>query len=172
MALLRQIRERYSVRSYRERPVEPAKLAAVLEAARLAPSARNCQEWRFVVVRDAARRKQLAAAANNQAFVGEAPVVIAACGINPAYTMRCGQPAYPINLAIALDHLTLQAVEEGLGTCWIGSFYEDQVKRILDIPADARVVELLTLGYPRDTPKPKIRMALDQIVSYDRWDFA
>ena len=171
MAVLRQIQQRYSVRSYQARPVEKEKLAAILEAARLAPSARNCQEWRFVVVQDATLRKKLAVAANNQAFVGEAPVVIAACGLNPTYTMRCGQTAYPINLAIALDHMTLQAVEEGLGTCWIGSFYEDQVKQILGIPADVRVVELLALGYPKDSAKPKSRMALEQIVSYDRWDF-
>jgi nitroreductase len=171
MALLRQIRERYSVRSYQDRPVEEAKLAAVLEAARLAPSARNDQKWRFVVVRDAATRKKLAVAANNQAFVGEAPVVIACCGANTSHIMRCGQPAYAIDVAIAIDHMTLQAVEEGLGTCWIGSFYEDQVKALLGIPADVRVVELLTLGYPTDQPKPKSRMTIDQIVCHERWEF-
>lgn len=171
MALLRQIQQRYSVRSYYDRPVEKAKLASVLEAARLAPSARNCQDWRFVVVQDAALRKKLAVAANNQAFVGKAPVVIVCCGTNPTYTMRCGQPAYPIDLAIAIDHMTLQAVEEGLGTCWIGSFYEDQVKTILGIPVDVRVVELLALGYPKDSPKSKSRLTLGQIVSYDRWGF-
>ncbi len=169
MAILRQIQQRYAVRSYQARPVEKEKLAAVLEAARMAPSARNCQEWRFVVVQDAGLRKKLAAAANNQAFVGEAPVVIAACGINTAYTMRCGQPAYPINLAIAVDHMTLQAVEEGLGTCWVGSFCEDQVKQILGIPNDARVVELLTLGYPKDAAQPKKRLPIEQIVSHEQW---
>jgi len=116
-------------------------------------------------------RKKLVVAANYQAFVGEAPVVIACCGINTSYAMRCGQPAYPINLAIAIDHMTLQAVEEGLGTCWIGSFFEDQVKQILGIPADARVVELLTLGYPNDSPKPKSRAPIEQIVNYERWGF-
>jgi nitroreductase len=171
MAILHQIQQRYSVRSYQARPVEKEKLASVMEAARLAPSARNCQEWRFVVVQDAALRKKLAVAANNQMFVGEAPVVIVCCGMNTAFTMRCGQPAYPINLAIAIDHMTLQAVEEGLGTCWIGSFYEDQVKDILGVPADVRVVELLTLGYPKDSPKPKSRMPLGQLVSHDRWGF-
>lgn len=172
MALLRQIQNRYSVRSYQPRPVEKEKLALVLEAARLAPSARNCQDWRFVVVQDAALRKNLSVAANNQAFVAEAPVVIACCGMHPTYTMRCGQPAYTIDLAIAIDHMTLQAVEEGLGTCWIGSFYEDQVKTILGIPAaDVRVVGLLTLGYPKDSIKPKNRMTLDEIVSHDRWGF-
>ncbi|MBI3986377.1 MAG: nitroreductase family protein, partial [Lentisphaerae bacterium] len=67
--------------------------------------------------------------------------------------------------------MTLQAVEEGLGTCWIGSFYEDQVKALLGIPDKVRVVELMTLGYPKDPPKPKQRLPLARIVCQDRWAF-
>jgi nitroreductase len=171
MALLSQIQKRYSVRSYQQKKVEQEKLLTVLEAARLAPSARNVQEWRFVVVEDQETRRKLMAAANNQAFVGEAPVVIACCATNADYVMRCGQLAHPIDLAIAIDHMTLQAVEEGLGTCWIGSFYEDQVKNILDIPREVRVVELLTLGYPKDTPKTKNRLPLEKIVCHEKWQF-
>ncbi|NLB59975.1 MAG: nitroreductase, partial [Lentisphaerae bacterium] len=87
MKIIRQIQERYSVRAYQKRPVEKEKLSAVLTAARLAPSARNSQEWRFVVVQEAARRQQLSVAANNQAFVGTAPVVIACCSTNTDYIM-------------------------------------------------------------------------------------
>ncbi len=171
MKIIRQIQERYSVRAYQKRPVEKEKLSAVLTAARLAPSARNSQEWRFVVVQEAARRQQLSVAANNQAFVGTAPVVIACCSTNTDYIMRGGQLAYPIDLAIAIDHMTLQAVAEGLGTCWIGSFYEDQVKALLEIPATIRVVALLTLGYPQDAPQPKKRLPLSGIVCHERWKF-
>jgi len=172
MAILIQIKTRYSVRSYQQKPVEKQKLLAVLEAARLAPSAKNFQEWRFVVVQDAETRQKLMAAANNQAFVGEAPVVIACCATNVEYKMRCGQLCYPIDLAIAIDHMTLQAVEEGLGTCWVGSFYEDQVKNILAIPNEIRVVELLALGYPKDSPHPKNRFRLEKIACFDKWQFA
>lgn len=143
----------------------------MLEAARLAPSAKNFQEWRFIAVQDEKTRQKLMAAANNQGFVGEAPVVIACCATNTEYVMRCGQLCYPIDLAIAIDHMTLQAVEEGLGTCWIGSFYEDQVKSILGVPKDIRVVGLLTLGYPGDRIRPKNRLPLEQIVSFDKWQF-
>lgn len=170
MGLMEQIKKRYSVRSYQERPVEKEKLDAVLEAARVAPSAKNFQEWRFIVVRDPETREKLVPAANNQAFVGKAPVVIACCAINTDYVMRCGQTAYPIDLAIAIDHMTLQAVEEGLGTCWVGSFYEDQVKTILGIPDNIRVVQLLALGYPADKPKPKNRDAIEKIVCYEKWE--
>ncbi len=170
MAILPQIQARYSVRSYQDRPVEEAKLRAVLEAARLAPSARNQQACRFVVVQDPALRQRLMAAANHQGFVGEAPVVIAACTIKPEDRMRCGQLSGTIDAAIALDHMTLQAVAEGLGTCWIGSFYEDQVRDILGIPSTVTVVELLTLGYAADSaPAEKRRIKLDDILVRDRW---
>ena len=171
MALLKQIQQRYSVRSYQKRPVEKEKLETILQAARLAPSAKNIQEWRFIVVQDTDTRKKLRVAANNQAFVGEAPVVIVCCTAISDYVMRCGHLAYPIDVAIAMEHMALQAVEEGLGTCWVGSFYEDQVKTILAIPATARVVELLTLGYPSDTLRDKNRLALEQIVCHERWQF-
>lgn len=171
MAVLSQIERRYSVRVYQDKPVEKEKLDAVLEAARLAPSARNMQEWRFVVVQDEEIRRKLVAAAHNQAFVGQAPVVIACCGTNADHVMRCGQFSYPIDVAIAMEHMALQAVEEGLGTCWIGSFFEDQVKAILGIPADVRVVELLTLGYPADKAGAKKRVSIGEIVCFDRWTF-
>ncbi len=122
MEILPAIQQRRSVRAYTAQPVPETQLQAVLEAARLAPSARNLQAWRFIVVRAAATRARLAAAANRQAFVGQAPVVIAGCAVNTEYVMRGGQLAYPIDLAIALDHMTLQAAAAGLGTCWIGSF--------------------------------------------------
>lgn len=73
----------------------------------------------------------------NQKFVAEAPVVIAACAaVDTDYVMMCGQLAYPIDTAIAADHMTLQAVEEGLGTCWIGAFHEERVKQLLGIPGE------------------------------------
>jgi len=103
MEVYEAIPARHSVRSYRDRAVEPAKLARVLEAARLAPSARNEQEWRFVVVSDLPKREALATQASTQAFMLEAPLIIAACAQTDGRVMRCGQLAYPIDVAIALD---------------------------------------------------------------------
>ena len=160
---------RRSIRNYLDRPVEEDKLLRVLDAGRRAPSARNAQEWKFCVARDKATRQKLMAAARNQAFVGEAAVVIAACAVETNAVMSCGQLAYPIDVAIAVDHMTLAAVEEGLGTCWVGAFYEDQVKQILGIPATVRVVQLLALGYPKSLPEARPRKPLGEIVCYDRW---
>ena len=169
MNVLEAIKARRSIRSYQDKPVEEEKLKTVLEAARWAASARNMQEWKFVVVRDREKRQQLMKAAKGQKFVGEAPVVIAACGTITDHVMSCGQLSYPIDVAIAVTDMTLAAVELGLGTCWIGAFSEPEVKKILSIPDEVRVVVLLTLGYPATTPSPTPRKPLEEIVSYDRW---
>ncbi len=169
MPVLEEIIKRCSVRAYEDRPVEEEKLSRILEAARQAPSARNLQQWRFLVVTDPKLRAALAEAASMQKFVGQAPVVIVGCGTQPDYVMRCGQPAYAIDVAIALEHIALQAVREGLGTCWIGSFNESEVKRILEIPDPVRVVELMTLGYPAYDYRPHDRVPIDRIVAYERW---
>lgn len=169
MVVLKVIQSRRSIRSYDSRNVEEDKLLRVLESGRLSPSAGNRQERRFIVVKDTNTRKLLSEAANNQRFVAEAPVVIAACSVENEYIMKCGQLAYPIDTAIAVDHMTLQAVEEGLGTCWIGAFDEEKVKELLNIPHDIRVVTLLPLGYPLTIPQPTPRKSLDEIVMWEKW---
>ncbi|NJD53773.1 MAG: nitroreductase [Candidatus Methanoperedens sp.] len=163
------IRARRSIRAYDPREVEEEKLVRILESGRLSPSASNRQERRFIVVRDAGKRKALSEAARNQKFLAEAPVVIAACSVQKDYVMACGQLAYPIDTAIAVDHMTLSAVEEGLGTCWIGAFDEKKVKEILKIPDEIRVVTLLPLGYPSDIPHPTPRKNLDEVVMWETW---
>jgi nitroreductase len=169
MNVFEAIKSRRSIRSYLDKPIEQEKLLRVLEAGRLAPSAKNLQEWKFVIVKDNELRKKLAVAANNQHFIAEAPVVIVGCATLVNYVMSCGQYAYPIDLAIAMDHMTLQAVEEGLGTCWIGSFKEDEVKNLLDMPENIRIVQLLTLGYPGTVPPARSRKKLEEIVFFDKW---
>jgi len=170
MSVMDAIKTRKSVRDYLAKAVEDEKLNAVLEAARIAPSAGNRQEWRFVIVLEVETRKKLAAVAGGQAFVGEAPVVIVACAETDGHVMRCGQPCYPIDLAIALDHMSLAAVDLGLGSCWVGLFDEEKVKEILHIPNEIRVVELMPLGYPSDpSPIAKNRLPLNRIVKYEHW---
>jgi nitroreductase len=170
MELKEAIRRRESVRAYLDKPVPEEKLRNVLEAARLAPSANNRQPIKLVVVKDSKRRSELAQAANYQSFVGEAPVVIAAIATNTEYVMACGVPGYPVDIAIAVDHMTLAAVDEGLGTCWIGAFSQEKVKQILHIPQKYRVVALLPLGFPRREKGLKSRKPLDEIVCYESFE--
>ena len=163
------IQERRSIRAYREEEIEPGKLARVLEAARLAPSANNRQEWKFIVVRDLECRRKLAAAASNQTFVGQAPLVIVACATESESVMKCGQPRYTVDVSIAVAFMMLQAQEEGLGTCWIGAFDEKAVKQILEIPAVIRVVAMTPLGFPMGDCVQKSRKNFDQIVCFDKY---
>jgi len=162
--------KRKSVRAFKDKDVPEEMISRLLEAARLAPSASNRQEWRFIVVRDPATRKQLSKAAMGQKFVGEAPVVLACCAETDGHVMACGQLCYPINVAIAIDHITLCATADGLGTCWIGAFDESQVKEILGLPPQIRVIGLLPVGYPKDPSSvKKDRLLLKEIVKYERW---
>jgi nitroreductase len=168
MAVLDVIRKRYSCRSYQDKSIEQDKLDCILEAARLAPSARNTQDWRFVVVTDKAIKSRVAATTNRPEVFGKAGAIIAACS-NSDEIMRCGQAIGPIDVAIALEHISLQAADLGLGTCWIGSFDAGKVRQILAIPDDVAIIELMTVGYPADTkPQPK-REPIEKIVCYDTW---
>ena len=169
MDVMTAIKTRRSIRAYKDKPIEDEKLEAVLEAGRLAPSASNLQEWKYVVVKDKALRGKLVDAANGQRFVGQAAAVIVACAVQTDHVMPCGELSYPIDVAISVDHMTLAAVEQGLGTCWIGAFRQDEVRRLLGIPEEVRVVVLLPIGYPDVSPTPKPRKSIQEITSYEKW---
>jgi nitroreductase len=170
LSVMEAIRRRRSVRLFLDQPVEQEKLNQVLEAARLAPSASNRQEWRFVIVRQPETRRLLAGIAASQGHVCKAPLVIVACAETDEHIMQSGQLCYPIDVAIALDHLSLAAVELGLGTCWVGAFDEHQVRQLLGIPSGMRVVLLMPLGYPADEGLvEKTRLEIDEIVRYEHW---
>ncbi|RLG61839.1 nitroreductase [archaeon] len=163
------ITKRRSIRAYKPDPIPEDKLNRVLEAARLAPSAKNRQPWKFIVVKDPTIRQALVPACKGQQFVGEAPVVIAGVAETTDYVLTCGIPAHIVDIAIAMTQMTLQAMEEGLGTCWIGAFYQDEVKKVLGIPPDKQVVELLTLGYPAESPAPRPRKSFKEVFAFDRY---
>ncbi|MBT9130917.1 MAG: NADH dehydrogenase [candidate division WS2 bacterium] len=169
MEVTEAILKRRSVRKYKEDKVPDNILEKILQAAQLAPSAKNLQPWRFVVVTDKEIREKLVPACANQKFVGEAPVVIAGVGINPSLVMRCGITAQTVDLSIALTQIVLQATELGLGTCFIGAFHQDQVKQVIGIPEEYVVVQVLTLGYPDEEPAPRPRLSLQEIIYKDSW---
>jgi len=174
--------QRRSIRAYQDRAVEEEKLLRVLEAGRLAPSAKNRQEWRFIVVKDLETRRKLVSAAMGQKFIEQAPVTLVGCAVDTDYYMPCGQLAYTVDVSIAFSFMMLEATELGLGTCWLGAFYEDVVKDILNIPDAMRVVAMMPLGYPADEPGGVVgyrmdrnvatgvyRKPLDEIVYYEKY---
>ncbi len=144
------IRNRRSVRAFSSRPIPDDAMCRMREALRFAPSACNLQPWRFILVTQTELRRGLAEFANGQAWMGDAPVTVVACSFpQQAYKGMGGYGnSADIDVAIALDHLTLAAVAEGLGTCWIGAFHEAGVKELLDIPETSKVVAMIPLGYP------------------------
>ncbi len=170
MTVLEAIRKRYSCRAYQDRPIEREKLESIFEAARLAPSAKNLQDWRFVAVTDKETKREIAQAANNQTFLQNAGAIIVACSVSNE-VMRCGQAVGPINVAIALEHIALQATELGLATCWIGSFYPEKVRPIVGIPENVTIIELMAVGYPADTQKEPRRGPVEKTVCYEKWQF-
>ena len=144
------IRTRRSIRAYSVQPIPDEVMARMRAALRSAPSACNLQPWRFIFVQDPALRQELGQVANGQLWMADAPVIVVACGFpGDAFKGMGGHGnSAEVDVAIALDHLTLAAVAEGLGTCWIGAFNETGVKKLLEIPARAKVVAMTPLGYP------------------------
>lgn len=171
MKVLDVIQKRQSVRKYKEDPIPEKALMRVLEAARLAPSGKNFQPWKFIIVKDKALKEKLAQASAGQFFMAEAPIIIVGCGFPDNCYAHMGRymKSWSVDVTIALEHLILQAQEEGLGTCWIGSFEEDEVKAILNIPENVKVLALTPLGYPDEIPRFRRRKSLDEIISYDRF---
>jgi nitroreductase len=171
MDLMEAIKTRRSIRRYKSTPVDDGLLKEVLNAARLAPSADNAQPWRIIVVMDEQTKLRLAAAANGQKFIAQAPIVLVACGIpDEAFPTAGGyMSSHVIDVAIAVDHLTLAAHSSGLGTCWIASFKEDKVREALGIPEDVRVIAMTPLGYPDETPEKSPRKNLEELILYERY---
>jgi nitroreductase len=164
------IAKRYSVRAYRPDPVEDGKLQAVLEAARLAPTAANRQPIQLVVMHTAGREEEIRKIYRRPWFV-QAPLIIAVCAISSQAWVRESDRfnARLIDAAIVADHLILAATNLGLGTCWIAAFNVEAARSVLQLPAEAEPVIFTPLGYPADQPGPKIRKPLADLVRYEHW---
>lgn len=162
------IEQRFSVRKYESREIEEDKLQRVLQAGRRAPTARNRQEWKLIVVRNESLRQAVAKGAD-QPFLAEAPVILAAVGLTPDDRMHCRIPTDPVDCAIVLDHISLAAAAEGLGTCWIGHFDQDVCREVLNVPPTAQIIELMPLGYPAVPHRMKERKPLEDLICRDRF---
>ncbi len=164
------IKYRKSVRSWSDKPVETEMIEKIIDTARFAPSAKNLQDWKVIAVRDSELRSRMTEVARGQRFVGEAPVVLAICGDSSTGIMSCDMPRSVVDATILIDHITLAAAAEGLGTCWIGSFNQDACRKLLGIPDGWEVVELLPLGYPADpSVVNKKRKSMEEILDWDYW---
>ena len=173
MDLSQVIRERRSIRKYKDTPVEWDKIEQVLDAARLAPSWKNLQCWRFLVLADPAKRASLLAAFPEdnpgKKAIATAPSVIVVCADPRESGVENGIDYFIADAAIAFEHLCLTAHDLGLGTCWMGMFEEGVIKAALGIPEGIRVVGITPIGYPDQEPKPRPRKELGEIAYLDNW---
>lgn len=162
MTVMQAIEARRSIRHYTDQPVTDEELLAVLEAGRLAPSARNLQGWHFTAVRDVSLRGALCTACNGQQMVAEAPAALVVWA-DGERMMGCGQSAATIDCSIALSFMLLRATELGLGSCWLGAFDQNAVKQLLGLPQEAVVVAVSPLGHPAETPAARPRKDPDEV---------
>ena len=138
------VQKRKSIRNYERTPVPKVSLLRILEAGRIAPSAANRQPWHFIVVTEAEKRKELSKGMFAK-FLVDVPVVIVACGDEKA-----SADWYAVDVSLAVENMILAATAEGLSTCCVGSFSEENVKKALGIPENLSVVLMLAVGFPKD----------------------
>lgn len=162
MTVMQAIEARRSIRHYTPQPVTDEELMAVLEAGRLAPSARNAQSWQFTAVRDKSLLTALAADCNGQQMVAEAPAALIVWS-HGERIMGCGQSAATVDCSIALSFMMLRATELGLGSCWLGAFDAQAVRQTLGLPQDAVVVAVTPLGHGAEQPAARPRKAPSEI---------
>ena len=197
------IEKRRSIRKFKEDAVPDECIAALLDAARLAPSGCNAQPWRFKIVQDNEIKMKLANAAYDQAFIARAPVVLVCCADIRGYLegtvsgiQDLGQTGaiderivklllrrtsqmetqmklmsreqlasrMAFNVAIALEHIVLRAMDFGLGTCWVRLIEEQKVKEIFGWDDNLFVVALLPIGYPDESPQPRKRLSIEELI--------
>jgi nitroreductase len=166
MELMDVIRDRRSIRKYKSTPVSHSDIEYVLEAARLAPSWGNRQCWRYIIVTDEELRKKITI----RDWAAEAPVVIVGCADPTKAGDKAGKPYYMLDMGISMEHLILAAHDRGLGTCWLGGqFDEEVVCEALGVPESHRVVALTPLGYPDEAPPAKDRKQDEELFSWEKW---
>jgi len=171
MNVLRAIRERRSIRKFRDEGIPDDMVEELIEALIWAPSAGNMQARKFYFVTDRETQKALASAALNQNFIARAPLVVVACTdsrIVHRYGMR-GVELYSVqDVACSIMCMMLAAHEMGLGTVWVGAFHEDVVTEILHLPDRLRPVAIVPVGWPERIPEAPERVAPDYAVTWVR----
>lgn len=173
MDFMEVIHRRRSIRTYQSTPIAPERIEQLLEAARQAPSWKNLQCWRFIVVSNRENRAAVA-----QAFsptnpgvkaLLEAPHIIVLCANPEESEIWEGKDFYMLDAGLAMEHLILAATDQGLATCWQGLFHEEKVREALGIPPEIRVIALTPLGYPNQERNPRPRKNLEDIVCREVW---
>ncbi len=168
------VQKRASVRNFEEREISVELIEKLIEAARWAPSAGNVQPWEFIVVKTPEMKREVSAAAFNQKYLKEASIIIIVCAdekrATESYGIR-GKTLYCLqDTAAAIQNMLLAAYSLGLGSCWVGAFNENAVKKVINAPEEMRPVALIPIGYPTETPpERRRRRPLSEITHQERF---
>ncbi|HWJ04019.1 MAG TPA: nitroreductase family protein, partial [Verrucomicrobiae bacterium] len=146
MDFMEVVLKRRSIRSFKPDAVESEKLATILEAARQAPSWKNLQCWRFMVITDEAKKNTVINAfpPTNPGIkaLAEAPVLVVLCANPTESEVWYNKDFWMLDAGLAMEHLVLAATDQGLATCWQGLFDEETMRQALGVPEGFRVVAL------------------------------
>lgn len=167
MDIFEAFRDRRSVRKYLDLPVEWDKVGSVVEAGRLAPSSGNLQTWKFIIVRDLAKRKAIAEASAQQFWMEQAPVHIVIVGVldkHRRFFGERGEQLYVIqDCAMAAMQMMLAAHALGLGSCFVSSISEDKIGEVILIRGNGRPMGVVTLGYSAEIPKAPLKYRIENV---------
>ena len=171
MDVFEAIKTRRSIRSFTQEAVSDEEIEMILDAARSAPSAGNIQPWIFIVVKNPEMKRRISRAALNQFFIEEAPVVIVVCADQERSRMGYGSRGANLyciqDTAAATQNILLVAHALGLGACWVGAFYEDEVRQALRVPRGVRPVAIVPIGHPAERPGAVFKRPLSEVVRYE-----
>ncbi len=179
--MIEAIMNRRSIRKFSSRPVEDEKLTEILEAARLAPSGNNTQPWHFIVVKSLEMRRKLAETSHNQLWMADAPIHIVCiadirCRIKEGEAVSLDDESPLLEFkklirdtSIGIEHLVLEATNQGLGTCWIAWFEPCEIAELLNVPADKYVQAIIPVGYADENPQARPRKPLESMLHYEKW---
>lgn len=167
MEILEIIKNRRSIREFQKKDIPKEIIEKLIEALIWAPSAGNLQSRKFYFIFNQQIKKELAEAASDQDFISEAPLVIVGCTddkITQRYGGR-GENLYSIcDVSASIQNMMLIAQEEGLGTCWVGTFEEKEVSRILNLPGNLRPIVIVPIGYPAEKPEASPRVSKSEAI--------
>ncbi len=165
MSLIDVILSRKSIRKYKRKKVSTKVLNTIVEAGRQAPSAKNKQPWHFIVLTDYETKEKLSHGRWNT-FVKDSAFIVVGCGyVGNSYARKWST----VDTTIAMQNMVIAAWAQDVGSCWIGDFIEENVKKLLNISEDWKVIALISFGYPAEKPRKRRKKPLTEIVSYDKY---
>jgi len=147
-------KQRYSVRAFKDTPIEKEKLDLILEAGRIAPTACNNQPQKIYVAKSEQARAKLASVCR---CTFDAPVILVVGYDRTRDWKNKLMPPYEsgeTDAAIVCTHMMLQAADLGIGSCWVGYFNAQQISQVLELPENVTVSALLPIGYPAENAQP------------------